>query len=88
MQTNHPRAKEIAREMGVLICDLNPERTEFEIDCNEEDFSEMLAELEAEGPAKINLNFNREAYDRLQNEGYSDNGTPTDPADEFYAGRE
>ena len=88
MQTNHPRAKEIAHEMGVLICDLNPERTEFEIDCNKADFAEMLAELEAEGPAKINPNFNQAAYDRLQNEGYSDTGTPSDPTDEFFAGRE
>jgi len=71
MKTSHPRAKAVAYEMGVQICDLNPERTLHEIDCSEADFNEML-EMMGEPSEHELKNFNRKAYNSLQNEGHEE----------------
>ena len=71
MQTSHPRAKAVAYEMGCLICDLNPERTLHEIDCSESDFNEML-EMMGEPSEHELANFNRAAYNSVQNEGHAE----------------
>ena len=88
MKTSHPRAKQIAREMGVRICYLNAERTEHEIDCTAEEFAEMLAEFESDGTPMPDAKFDHAAYARLQNEGNREPRGSTDPEDEFSAGRE
>jgi hypothetical protein len=84
MKTNHPLAQAVANEIGCNFCWLNAEHTEAEIDCTAADFAEFLPDVEGRAPS----NFNRAAYDRLQNEGNSDKRSPRDPADEFDAGRE
>lgn len=86
MKTNHPRAQEVARELGVK-CAYIAQECLYSIDCGQMMFDECLEEIEADGQApdgKVNY----AAYDRLQNEGYTDTGDASDTADEFYAGRE
>ena len=84
MKTNHPLAQAVAAEIGCDFCWLNAEHSEAEIDCSTADFAEFLPDVEGRAPS----NFNRAAYDRLQNEGYNDKGGPADPEDEFSVGRE
>lgn len=86
MKTNHPRAPEVAYEISARCAWIEGEKM-YSIDCSEADFAEMLEMIEADGPAPTG-NFNRAAYDRLQNEGHTEQRAPRDPADEFDAGRE
>lgn len=54
MKTTHPRAMEVANEIGVRAGPCNAEGTEWSLDCSQADFDEILAELEAVGPSTFN----------------------------------
>lgn len=84
MKTTNPRAMEVARELGVRAGACNAAGTEWSIDCCQADFDEILAELEAQGPA-VKSNFDHAAYARLQSEGHNEprfiDRTPSHPQD-------
>jgi hypothetical protein len=86
MKTNHPRAPEVAYQISARCAWIEGEKM-YSVDCSEADFAEMLEMLEEDGPATM-CNFPRTAYDRLQNEGYAETGSPSDPYDAFCAGGE
>lgn len=83
MKTNHPRAMEVARELGVRAGVCNAEGTQWSLACCQADFDEILAELEA-APVKQG-NINHAAYARIQAEGFDEprfiDRTPAHPQD-------
>lgn len=82
MKTSHPRALEVARELDVRAGACNAEGTMYSLDCCQADFDEILAELEAEGPAKPSK-INYAALASLQSEGHQEarfvDNTPAHP---------
>ena len=69
MKTTHPRAMEVANEIGVKAGPCNAEGTEWSLNCSQADFDEILAELEAAGPSTFDAEQVALRND-IQSEGY------------------